>query len=68
MTQLLTDYIKLKADNALLRDAIHTLLNIEGTAMAGMAFKAWDGLNVKYHFNKARRILKTTDRGEDGLI
>ena len=49
---------RLKAINASLVDALISMLNVEGAAMAGRnAAQAWKGLDVKWHFNKARAVL-----------
>jgi hypothetical protein len=44
--------------NVLLVDAIESLLNIEGAAKTGGHFGAYKGLDVDYHFNKARTALQ----------
>ena len=49
---------RLKAINASLVDALISMLNVEGAAVAGRdAAQAWKGLDVKWHFNKARAVL-----------
>jgi len=50
-------YSSVEAQRDELADAVRTLLNIEGPAKHGATFKAWHGLDVEWHFNKARAAL-----------
>ena len=51
------NFDRVKAERDELADAVRTLLNIEGPAKHGATFKAWHGLDVEWHFNKARAAL-----------
>ena len=48
-----------------LENAIHSLLNIEGAALTGGQLGAWKGLDVHWHFTKARKALGKRNR-KDG--
>ena len=40
-----------------LLDALESMLNVEGPAIEGATFGAWDGLDVRWHFSKARAAI-----------
>lgn len=46
-----------------LLDALESMLNIEGAAINGGRLGAWKGLNIPYHFEKARAAIAQA-RGE----
>lgn len=41
-----------------LADALLSMLNLEGAAVAGSDLGAWQGLDVAYHTDKARKALR----------
>lgn len=54
----MTPTTKLIAERGILLNALITLLNVEGAAMLGSQEKALEGLDVKYHFDKARAAIR----------
>lgn len=54
---LIEDCGRLQPMNAELLDALESLLNIEGPAAVGAQLGAFHGLDVPYHFNKARAVI-----------
>jgi hypothetical protein len=48
---------RLTANEQILADALLTLLNVEGCAMAGLDWPAHKGMDVRYHFDKARSAM-----------
>ena len=53
---------RLRVVNADLLDAHHTMLNLSGAARAGALTKAWKGLDVNYHVDKARAAIFKAER------
>lgn len=44
-----------------LRDALSSMLNVEGCALSGRYLSlTYKGLDVRYHFEKARKALQAT--------
>ena len=52
---------KLTRENEALRDALISMLNVEGPALKGGMLPVYNGLDVAWHFEKARTALKQED-------